>query len=70
VLIAEADSIVAGMERLKLPDGRDRIVRHGHGPASRRSYPIPPTGALEIIIAHRVDSLKIRQRRADNARCL
>ena len=34
-LIAEADSFVAKCKDLKLPDGRDRIVRHGHGP--RRS---------------------------------
>jgi hypothetical protein len=32
VLIAEADSFVAVWKDLKLPDGRDRIVRHGHGP--------------------------------------
>ena len=32
VLIAEADAFVAQWKDLKLPDGRDRIVRHGHGP--------------------------------------
>ena len=32
VLIAEADSFVAMWKDLKLPDGRDRIVRHGYGP--------------------------------------
>ena len=32
VLIAEADSFVALWKDLKLPDGRDRVVRHGHGP--------------------------------------
>ena len=31
-LIAEADAFVAMWKDLKLPDGRDRIVRHGHGP--------------------------------------
>jgi hypothetical protein len=30
--IAEADSFVAMWKDLKLPDGRDRVVRHGHGP--------------------------------------
>ena len=34
VLIAEADAFVAMWKDLKLPDGRDRIVRHGHGPRS------------------------------------
>jgi putative transposase len=32
VLIVEADSFVAMWKDLKLPDGRDRAVRHGHGP--------------------------------------
>ena len=32
VLIAEADDFVALWKDLKLPDGRDRVVRHGHGP--------------------------------------
>ena len=32
VLIAEADAFVARWKDLKLADGRDRIVRHGHGP--------------------------------------
>ena len=32
VLIAEADAFVALWKDLKLPDGRDRIVRHGRGP--------------------------------------
>jgi putative transposase len=32
VLIAEVDSFVALWKDLKLPDGRDRVVRHGHGP--------------------------------------
>src|SRR5215813_6523554 len=37
VLIAEADAFVAKWKDLKLADGRDRIVRHGHGPASNRA---------------------------------
>jgi hypothetical protein len=32
VLIAEADAFVAQWKDLQLSDGRDRIVRHGHGP--------------------------------------
>src|SRR5260370_2384483 len=32
VLIAEADAFVAMWKDLKLPHGRDRVVRHGHGP--------------------------------------
>ena len=29
---AEADSFLASMRDGRLPDGRERIVRHGHGP--------------------------------------
>ena len=36
VLIAEADSFVAMWKDLKLPNGRDRVVRHGYGP--HRTY--------------------------------
>ena len=32
VLIAEAASFIAMWKDLRLPDGRDRIVRQGHGP--------------------------------------
>ena len=29
----EAEAFLAAMKDLNLPDGRDRVVRHGHGPA-------------------------------------
>ena len=32
VLVAEAEAFVAMWKDVHLPDGRDRIVRHGHGP--------------------------------------
>jgi hypothetical protein len=28
----EAEEFLLAMKGLKLPDGRDRLVRHGHGP--------------------------------------
>src|SRR5207237_4622272 len=31
-LVAEADAFVALWKDARLPDGRDRVVRHGHGP--------------------------------------
>ena len=34
-LVAEADAFVALWKDSKLPDGRDRVVRHGHGPLAR-----------------------------------
>ena len=42
VLIAEANSFVALWKDLKLPDGRDRVVRHGPwgfgGPVQQTIY--------------------------------
>ena len=32
VRIAEADAFVARWKDVKLPDGHDRVVRHGHEP--------------------------------------
>ncbi len=32
----EAEAFLAGMQNLKLPDGRARLVRHGHGPERSR----------------------------------
>ncbi len=45
VLIAEADAFVAMWKDLKLPDGRDRVVRHGHGPQRAIQTGV---GALEV----------------------
>ena len=44
VLIAEADSFVAMWKDLKLPDGRGRIVRHGHGPHRAIQTGVGPVG--------------------------
>jgi len=32
---AEAEAFLAAMRELRLPDGRERLVRHGHGPERR-----------------------------------
>ena len=29
---AEAEAFLATMRQVRLPDGRERLVRHGHGP--------------------------------------
>src|SRR5437763_13056607 len=34
----EAETFLAGMQARKLPDGRDRLVRHGYGP-ERAAHP-------------------------------
>jgi putative transposase len=33
-----ADAFVAMWKDFKLPDGRDRVVRHGHGPTRSRAH--------------------------------
>ena len=39
---AEADAFLATMKGLRLPDGRDRLVRHGHGPERQVQTGIGP----------------------------
>jgi hypothetical protein len=53
VLIAEADAFVAMWKDLKLPDGRDRVVRHGHGPRRAIQTGVGParSAALRCAIA-------------------
>jgi transposase-like protein len=51
----EAEAFLAGMKELKLADGRDRIVRHGHGPTRTIQTGI---GAVEVA------RVKIRDRGA------
>src|SRR4051812_44128075 len=41
----EAEAFLAAMKGLKLPDGRDRLVRHGHGPMRTIQTGI---GAVEV----------------------
>ena len=41
----EAEAFLAAMKGLKLPDGRDRLVRHGHGPVRTIQTGI---GAVEV----------------------
>lgn len=52
----EAEAFLAAMKERKLPDGRDRVVRHGHGPErtiQTGNGPVP------------VSRVKIRDRGAD-----
>ena len=51
----EAEAFLAAMKDLKLPDGRVRVVRHGHGPERTIQTGI---GAVEV------SSVKIRDRGA------
>jgi hypothetical protein len=51
----EAEAFLAAMKGMKLPDGRDRLVRHGHGPVRTIQTGI---GAVEVA------RVKIRDRAA------
>src|SRR4051812_26019794 len=48
---AEADAFLAEMKALRLPDGRERIVRHGHGPERLIQTGIGPV-AVERVKLH------------------
>src|SRR4051812_49717121 len=39
---AEAEAFLASMRDVRLPDGRDRLVRHGHGPERMMQTGIGP----------------------------
>ena len=52
----EAEAFLAAMKDRKLPDGRDRVVRHGHGPERAIQTGIGPVP---------VSRVKIRDRGAD-----
>src|ERR1700730_4477439 len=52
---SEAEAFLAAMKDLKLTDGRDRLVRHGHGPTRTIQTGI---GAVEV------ERVKIRDRGA------
>jgi putative transposase len=49
----EAEVFLAAMKELKLPDGRDRLVRHGHGPERRIQTGIGPVEVARVKIRDR-----------------
>ena len=53
VLIAEADAFVAMWKDVKLPDGRDRVVRHGNGPARAIQTGIGPVAVRRAKVRDR-----------------
>src|ERR1700730_2600612 len=59
----EAEAFLAAMKEMKLPDGRDRLVRHGHGPARAIQTGIGPVAVSRVKIRDRgagADGEKIR----------
>jgi len=55
---AEAEAFLAEMKDLRLPDGRERLVRHGHGPQRQVQTGIGPVA---------VQRVRLRDRGADEA---
>lgn len=49
----EAEVFLAGMQDLKLPDGRDRLVRHGYGPERMIQTGIGPVAVSRVKIRDR-----------------
>src|SRR5450755_1711797 len=49
----EAESFLAAMKDLKLADGRDRVVRHGHGPTRTIQTGIGPVDVERVKIRDR-----------------
>ena len=59
----EAEAFLADMKDLKLPDGRDRVVRHGHGPERTIQTGIGPVEVSAVKIRDRgaaIDGERIR----------
>jgi putative transposase len=53
---AEAEAFLAAMKHLRLPDGRERVVRHGHGPERPVQTGVGPVAVRRV---------KLRDRGAD-----
>ena len=50
---AEVDAFLASMKDLKLPDGRERVVRHGHGPERAIQTGIGPVAVRRVKLRDR-----------------
>ncbi|QRM31365.1 IS256 family transposase [Microvirga sp. VF16] len=50
---SEAEAFLASMRELKLPDGRERLVRHGHGPERTIQTGIGPVEVSRVKIRDR-----------------
>jgi putative transposase len=50
---AEADAFLAAMKGVQLPDGRDRLVRHGHGPEREVQTGIGPVAVQRVRLRDR-----------------
>ena len=59
---AEAEAFLATMREVRLPDGRERLVRHGHGPERLMQTGIGPVAVQRVKLRDR--RRRRRRRRA------
>ena len=50
---AEAEAFLAAMREMRLPDGRERLVRHGHGPERQVQTGIGPVAVQRVKLRDR-----------------
>ena len=50
---AEAEAFLATMREVRLPDGRERLVRHGHGPERQVQTGIGPVAVRRVKLRDR-----------------
>jgi transposase-like protein len=50
---AEAEAFLAAMKGVRLPDGRDRLVRHGHGPERQVQTGVGPVAVRRVKVRDR-----------------
>src|SRR3954469_25849967 len=50
---AEAEAFLAAMKGVALPDGRERLVRHGHGPERQVQTGIGPVAVRRVKLRDR-----------------
>ena len=50
---AEAEAFLAAMREARLPDGRERLVRHGHGPERLMQTGIGPVAVQRVKLRDR-----------------
>ena len=51
--LPEADAFLAAMKGVRLPDGRDCLVRHGHGPERHMQTGIGPVTVQRVRLRDR-----------------
>ena len=62
----EAEAFLAALKDLKLPDGRDRVVRLGHGPERAIQTGIGPVEVSSVKIRDRGAAIDVQRDRCRN----